>query len=654
MKLGRNDPCSCGSGKKFKNCCQGKDLLFPARSAAPPSAELARVGALFNAGRLAEAETQACLMTGQYPDSAAAWILLGASRHLQGKDGLPALRNAVELQPTDALAHSNLGNALKDLGQLEEAVVSYRRALKLKPDLAGIHYNLGLALMDSGKIDSALASYRQALALKPDYAEAYNDAGNALGRLGQLDAALASYRRALTLQPDYAEAHYNLGNALQDLGQLEAALSSYRRALEIKPDLAKAHSNLLFALNYSANYTPAYCLERALQFGQMASGKALRHFTAWQCPSQSERLRVGIVSGDLRSHPVGYFLESLVAQLDATRIELIAYPTHVKEDALTARIKPYFAAWKPLTALSDEAAARLIHADGVHVLLDLSGHSRYNRLPIFAWKPAPLQASWLGYFATTGMAEMDYFLADHVGVPETAREHFTEAIYYLPDTRLCFTPPQPDLPVAPLPALNNDRITFGCFQNLSKVNDKVLATWAKIFAALPNARLRMQCPQLSEPAQMAQMTERLRRHGIDPGRVAMYGLSPREAYLSAHAGVDLILDTFPFPGGTTTCEALWMGVPTLTLAGDNLLARQGASLLMAAGLSEWVAVSEAEYITKAISLASDLSGLARLRATLRPSVLASPLFDAARFARNFETALRGMWEQRQQTQVSAA
>jgi protein O-GlcNAc transferase len=297
-----------------------------------------------------------------------------------------------------------------------------------------------------------------------------------------------------------------------------------------------------------------------------------------------------------------------------------------------------------LTGLSDEAAARLIHADGVHVLIDMSGHTGYNRLPVFAWKPAPVQVSWLGYFATTGVAEIDYLLADQVGVPEARQAQFTESLWYLPDTRLCFTAPAADLAVAPLPALANGRITFGCFQNLTKVNEGVLELWGKVMAALPDATLRLQCKQFSEPALVAQLQQRLQRHGIDPARVATHGSAQRAAYLAAHAEVDMILDTFPYPGGTTTCEALWMGVPTLTLAGDSLLARQGASLLSAAGLAQWVANSQEEYVAKAVAFASDLPELAALRAGLREQVLASPLFDAPRFARHFEEALWGMWQ----------
>jgi len=455
----------------------------------------------------------------------------------------------------------------------------------------------------------------------------------------------------LELKPDYAEAFSNLGNSLKDIGQFDNAEGSYRRALEIQPSFIDAHDNLLFLLNHTTSHTPQYRLEQARQYGRIVAGKVSARFSAWQCAARPERLRVGLVSGDLRNHVVGYFLEGLLAHIDPARIEMIAYPTQHKEDELTARIRPYFAAWKPLTGKIDEVAARLIHADGVHVLLDLSGHTAHNRLPVFAWKPAPVQASWLGYFATTGVAEMDYLLVDEVGVPEAQREQFTESVWYLPDTRLCFTAPEVDLPVAPLPALHNGYVTFGCFQNLAKVGDEVLAAWGQILTVLPGAKLRWQCKQLGDQGVAAQFLASLPRHGIDPARVSLHGAVSREAYLAAHAEVDMILDTFPYPGGTTTCEALWMGVPTLTLAGDSLLARQGASLLSAAGLEDWVATSKEEYVAKAIALASDLPSLAVLRAGLRQQVLACPLFDAPRFARHLEDALWGMWKSRDQAEL---
>lgn len=675
MAPGRNAPCSCGSGKKFKHCCQGKAL--PTHAAEPPPAETNQLIALFNTGHHAEAESRTRILLARYPNSGIGWKILGAALQLQGKDALPALQKSTELAPNNAEAHYNLAVARKKRGLLHDAVVSYRRAIQLKPDYVEAHTNLGNALADLALFDDAIASYQQALTINAKFFDAHHNLGNTLQRIEQFDQAIQSYHRALEINPHSAASHFNMANALLELGQFHGAMLNFRRALEIKPDFANAHCNLgitlmcldqpddaiasyrralelqpdlnkarssmLFALNYTARYPAAYCLEKAQEYGQIVAGNISGRFAAWQCSAQPTRLRVGIVSGDLRNHPVGYFLENLVKHLDASRFELIAYSNNVKEDALSARIKPYFSVWRILTDLSDEAAARLIHADGVHALIDLSGHTRHNRLPVLAWKPAPLQISWLGYFATTGMAEVDYFIADRTGVPDAARQQFTEAIYYLPDTRLCFTPPQSALPVSLLPARGNGHVTLGCFQSLPKVGDEVLSTWGKILAAIPTARLRMQCPQLGEAAQVTRLIERLQAQGIDPARVSMHGMMPREAYLSAHAEVDFILDTFPYPGGTTTCEALWMGVPTLTLAGDSLLARQGASLLTAAGLESWVTSSTEEYIAKAIALANDAIKLADLRAILRAQTLSSALFDAPRFAQHFAAALECMW-----------
>jgi protein O-GlcNAc transferase len=577
-----------------------------------PRAEVDALIALYDARHFTEVESHAHRLLRQFPNSGTLWKLLGASLQIQGKDALPALHNAAKLSPNNAEAHSNLGVALQERGQLDDALASYRNALRINPGFVEAHYNLG----------------------------------NALCELGRLEGAVASYRNALKFNPGLAVIHSNLGAALQELGRIKEALSSCRRALELEPGWSVVHSNLLGMLNCTAGHSPSYCLAEAREYGRRVSQKITSRFSSWQCAVQPKRLQVGLVSGDLHNHPVGYFLESLLAQIDPTRIELIAYPIDNHSDALTNRIKPHFAAWKPLHGLSDADAARLIHADGVHVLLDLSGHTEQNRLPIFAWKPAPVQASWLGYFATTGLAEMDYLLADETGVPEVNRKDFSETLWYLPDTRLCFTAPEVDLPVASLPALQNSYLTFGCFQRLTKVNDEVLMAWAKILNALPNARLRWQCKQFDDPGVATQLAERLQRHGIDPARIRMHGALSREAYLKAHAEVDVILDTFPFSGGTTTCEALWMGVPTLTLAGDTLLSRQGESLLTAAGLQDWVATSVAKYVDKAVALNDDLPRLATLRAGLREQVSVSPLFDTQRFARNFEDALWGMWQAR--------
>ncbi len=422
-------------------------------------------------------------------------------------------------------------------------------------------------------------------------------------------------REALRLNPGLAAAHTNLGSICLGLGRRSEAESSFRR------------------------------LEEARQYGRKAGERAARgRYASWSVSASPPRLRVGLVSGDLRQHPVGYFLDGLLGALDASGLEVFAYPTHHGGDALTERLRSRCAGWRSIQGLGDAAAAARIHADGIHVLFDLAGHTAHNRLPVFAYKPAPVQATWLGYFATTGVAEIDYLLADATSVPPAHHGHFTETIWTLPDTRLCFTPPAEDVAVAPLPAQANGHVTFGSFQNLAKLNDAVLALWARVLAALPGSRLRLQNKQLADAAIREQLGRRLQQASIAAERVALHGPAARTAYLAAHGEVDLVLDTFPFPGGTTTCEALWMGVPTLTLAGDRLIGLQGASLLAAAGLHDWIAATPQEYVDKALAFARELPALARLRDGLRAQALASPLCDAPRFARHFEAAVWAMWQ----------
>ncbi len=648
-------------------------------AAAPAPTDLQPLIAGLAQGRFAELEQSALAFVGRFPDQAVGWTALGLARTELGRHGeaLADLQRSLERAPDDAQVRTYHAHVLKRLGHLAEAEAGYRQALSLQPEQAealehlaetlhrlqrpadaeacyrrvlalrpgepNAHNGLGVVLKNQGRLAEAEAAYRQALALNPRHADALANLGVVLRRLDRLTEAEAHFRQALALQPQSTGAHSNLGVVLMEQGRMPEAEAHLRRALALDATLADVRSNLLFVLNHLGDRSPAETLLEARAYGRQVAAATPRRVDAWHCAPRPERLRVGLVSGDLREHPVGHFLEALLAPLAAGRIELIAYPTHHRHDALSARIRPHFAAWTPLTGLNDAQAAQRIQADGVHVLIDLAGHTAHNRLPLFAFKPAPVQASWLGYFATTGVAEMDWLIADHTGVPAGGEAHFSERVWRLPHTRLSFTPPRGAPDVAPLPALARGHVTFGCFQSLAKVGDAVLATWAAILAALPGARLRLQCKQLGDEAVVRALRDRLGALGIPPERLDLHRQMPREAYLAAHAEVDLLLDTFPYPGGTTTCEALWMGVPTLTLAGDRLLARQGASLLHAAGLPGWVAQDRGDYVARAIALASDLDGLVRLRAGLREQVRRSPLFDAESFARDLEAALWGMW-----------
>jgi len=569
-------------------------------------------------------------------------VLLGLE---QPHDAITSFRRALELNPDSTDTLNNFGNALLSIGQLNDAAASYRRALELDPDFVSAHNNLGIVIADLGQLNDAVTSYRRALELDPDFVASHNNLGNTLQALGQLDSAVATFRRALELKPDFIDVHNNLGNVLKDLGRLDEALACYRQALEIKPDFTDAHNNLLFTLNYTNGLAPSYYLEQALKYGGVIAEKVGARFSAWHCATSPKRLRVGLVSGDLRIHSVGYFLEGLLSHLDPARIELIAYPTNHTEDSLTARLRPYFSAWKPLAGMSDADAARLIHTDGVHILLDLSGHTAHNRLPVFAWKPAPVQVTWLGLPNTTGVSEMDYVLGDLQAIPPEHEHHFSETVWRLPDSYLSFSPPAYPVNVGPLPALSTGYVTFGSFNNLSKMNDAVVRLWARILQSVPNSRLYLKTAQLKDAGVIERTQQRFAAYGITPERLLLRGsLGSIADHLSEYNNIDIALDTFPYPGVTTSVEALWMGVPVLSLLGESFLSLSAKSIAHHTGLADWVAVDEDDYVAKAMAHTNDLERLAALRAGLRQQVLASPIFDAPRFARNFEDALWGMWE----------
>ncbi len=650
---------------------------------APSPQEIDTLASLFAAGKYTEAATLAQTLTERFPLHGFGWKILGAVFQQTGRnaDALESKQKAAALSPNDAGAHYNLGNAFKVLGRLAEAEACYRRALQLNPGYAEAHDNLGSTLKELGRLDEAEASYRQALQIKPDYAEAHNNLsvtlqglgrpdeaaascrralqikpdfteahnnlGNILKELGRLSEAEASYHCALQIKPDYAEAHNNLGNILQELGRLTEAEASYRRALEIEPDYAAAHNNLLFTHNYLFSQSDALLLAEARRFGDLAARRARPHTNWNNAPESERRLRVGLVSGDLRTHPVGYFVEGVLAALasDASsQLELIGYPTHFQTDALTKRVKACCHGWHSTMGLADEALAQRIHADNIDILIDLSGHTSHNRLTMFAWKPAPVQVSWLGYFATTGVAAIDYLIADPWTLPQMEEAYFTEKIWRLPQTRLCFTPPDREVKVTSLPALTNGYVTFGCFNNLAKMNDEVVTLWSRVLTSVPNSRLFLKAKQLKDDAVRQHTIERYAAHGINADRLILERSESRARYLAAYQRVDIALDPFPYPGGTTSVESLWMGVPVLTLAGERFLSRQGVGILMNAGLPEWIATDPDDYVARTVSHAEDLQRLATLRNGLRQQVLASPIMDAPRFARHFEAALRGMWQ----------
>lgn len=597
-------------------------------------------------GRLDEAVASYRLAIAAAPDYSEAHNNLGVALRELGQldEAIACYRAALELHPDAAEIHANLANTLYDRGALEQAIASYRRAIALKPQIAELHNYLGRAYKNNQQLDAALASYEQAVALKPDYAEAYSNLGNAQLKKGLVDDAIASYRQALAIEPALAEVHSNLGIALKDCGRLDEALDCFRKTLELKPDYVDGYTNYLVAAQYGPDYSPAQLLADHRAFGDRFEGPWRDKWPQHAARRQPRpRLRVGFVSGDFCEHPVGFFLEGTLARIDRTALDIVLYPTAHKVDALTHRIQELGFPWQSLVGLSDDQAAQRIADDGIDILVDLSGHTADHRLQLFARKPAPIQVAWLGYWATTGLQAMDYILCDPHAIPAHEAGHFVEEPWYLPDTRLCFTPPTDSILSGPLPALANGYITFACFNNLTKMTEPVVALWARVLQQVAGSRLLFKNRALADASTRESIRRRFAAHGIAAERLQMEEHASRHDYLLTYNRVDIALDPFPFTGATTSVEGLWMGVPFITLHGDRLVAHQGEGILHNMGMTDWIAADADAYVALAVAKAGDLAELATLRAALRARLLASTLCDGPRFARNLQTAFEGMW-----------
>ncbi|TXC88178.1 tetratricopeptide repeat protein [Paraburkholderia azotifigens] len=596
------------------------------------------------------------------PDAAAqaqvASMLQTAVEHHEGErfdEAETLYRQILAIDPNHTDAMHLLGLIAYEFGQYQTACDLIMAAITRNPN-AFYYYNLGNVMQAYNRPAAAAECFRQALTLQPDYVDAHNNLGNALRALKDHHAAVQSFCQAINLKPDHARAYNNLANTLMELDELEAAIEAWRNAIALRPDFAEPRSNLLFALNYQQQTTPQAYLDEVLKFGDEMAARATP-FDTWFVDAgtrEGRPLRVGIVSGDLKKHPVGYFIESVLANLDASRVQLVAYPTRDVEDELTARIKPSFSAWTSLAGVSDEAAAQRIRNDAIDVLIDASGHSTHNRLPLFAWKPAPVQVTWPGYFASTGVRAIDYILGDAHVLPEAEEAHFVEKPWRLPDSYLCFTPPTDHVETGALPMLANGHVTFGYFGNVTKITDHVVGVWSTLLEKVQGSVLFLKSGQFDDAHVRDAFLRRFATRGIPASRLIIEGRSARGEYFAAYRRVDMMLSPFPYGGGTTTAEAFWMGVPVLARHGDRFVTHIAETICHAAGLADWIAADDTGYVEKAVAFAADSERLSTLRSALRAQLLDSPLCDAARFARNLEAALHGMWEQRVAQGVEAA
>ena len=560
----------------------------------------------------------------------------------QMEEALAAFRQAVALDAGHLAAHNNLGAALLEIGHLDEAVTTFLKLIALDPNDAETLVNLGAALAKQEKFDAAIVAYHQAIALNPRLAVAHRNLGNSLEKCNRLDEAITAYQQALAIEPNLAEVHNNLGNAFKDCGRIDEAIAAYQRALAVFPDYADAHSNLLFGLHYSAAHNAERIFAEHFRWNLLQADRWKSRIQTYPNDrSPQRRLRIGYVSPDFRDHPVARFLLPLLEKHDKSQVEVFAYAQGLVSDQWTAWIAGCADHWRDLKHLTDDQAANLIREDGIDVLVDLALHSAGNRLLVFARKPAPVQATWLAYAGTSGLPTMDYRVSDPFLDPPGADDSvYSETTFRLPQNYWCYQQPGIDLATNPPPAVGNGFVTFGCLNNFCKVNDAVLDLWVRLLDTVPDSRLQLHA---HEGEHRRRVLEFVHVRGIDPQRVRFTPNVPFDEYFRQYNGIDIALDPFPYGGGTTTCDALWMGVPVVTLKGRTAVGRGGVSILSNIGLAELAGDSEEDYLGIAMRLACDLPHLRELRATMRERMLLSPLMDAPRFARAMEAAYREMW-----------
>lgn len=556
-----------------------------------------------------------------------------------------AFSRATELDPRSADAWNNLGSILLDFREPKKAVACFRSAIALNPRSADMHFNLGLALRRCKLRAEAAAAYRAAIGINPSHTRALSNLGTVLNELGECTAAVDVLQGALRIDHESAETHSDLGNVLNRQGRNAEALQSYRRAIELRPSDAGLHSNLLLALNYQSDPNPPHVFEEHLQWRERHAIGLRPHIQPPQNPRDPDRrLKIGYVSPDLRDHVVARFLVPLLERHDQSKFEITCYSSTTRPDAVTDRLRRYAVQWRDISLADDLRIADGIRADGIDILVDLAGHTGGNRLRIFACRPAPVQVSWLGYPNTTGLDTVDYRITDAHADPFGITEGFhSEQMFRLPQCAWCYPIATAPTPATHLPARPP---TFGCFNNLGKINARIIRLWARLLQQTPGSRLVIKETALSDAGVRRRFHELFQSHRTPPECVLLLGRDKDyQSHLARYGEIDVALDSFPYHGTTTTCEALWMGTPVVTLAGTVHLSRVGVSLLSNVGLHHLIAQSEDDYIRIARELVQDRAALLALRQGLREQMRQSPLMDAARFTRDMEHAFRAMWHE---------
>lgn len=579
------------------------------------------------------------------PDLSSVKNNLGNAYAIQGnlEAALACLQSVVEAEPTYPDGYANLGNILFRLGRFEESEQSVCDAIGLDAQNPSYWYNLGNVLQAMQRYTDAIRCYQRSIRLEPDFAGCHNNLGNIYRSLGQYSSALPVFEKAIQLDPENAETYANLGGLCSDAGELSLARKYYEKALIIDENCQSAFSNLLYLLNYVQQEPRLSLLDMSKKWGaRFAAAPDNGSLAVRQFPRKA-KIKVGYVSPDFRRHSVAFFIESLLDGHDRDRFDVYCYSNVTRGDDVTQRLQAKSDHWRPIFSLADEHVADVIREDGIDVLVDLAGHTAGNRLSLFASRLAPVQVSWLGYPNTTGVDNIDYRITDHIADPPEHGEIHSEALHRLDGPFLCYRGEEDSPDVSPPPVIENGYITFGCFNNITKITDVVVRTWALILRAVPDSHLLVKSKMFEDAELKSRFMTRFVDAGVAAERLELIGRTAGlRQHLDSYSRVDIALDTFPYNGTTTTCEALWMGVPVVGVYSKTHRSRVSLSIANRIGLGSLIVSDPDKLVALATSMGRSPQTLESLRTTLRQRLIDSDLCNTENFSRQIESAFSQM------------
>ncbi len=584
-----------------------------------------------------------------FPEQQDALYNLGLIMQTQGnlEESAACFKKVTVLNPDSYKAHLSLSNVLIALGKgkIDEAVSSLNKVIMLNPDIAEAHYNLGVFYQEKLSFTEAENCFKKAIALKPDWAEAYNNLGNVLIKLENFQEALECYNKALKYKPGWADIYNNIGALLVDRGNLEEATIYYEKVINEKQGYFAQKNIIYYLMQYKSNISQEnWKKELAILTDFYAKFPRIKNYNVLLNPKK--KLKIGYVSPDFYNHSCSWFILPLLIAHNRNKVEITCFSLTKTEDKVTEKIKRQSDKWFDISNFSNQEAVELILNNKIDILVDLAGHTLNNGLTIFAHKPAPIQVTWLGFPGSTGLDTIDYRLSDHFLTPENTSEYFTEKIWNLGRLSHIYKPPEDVPDIGPLPFLKNGFITFGSFNAAMKISDETIGLWAESMKKLPDSRIKLKVKYGNDEELRKRLLTAFNKNGIESVRIDIFSSQPTtRGHLEYYNQVDIALDSFPYNGATTTLEALLMGVPVVSLAGERTASRYGFSFLSSLNLPELAVNKKEDYIQAVSKLANNIDYLADLRATLRQRMAKSQLFDWKGFAREIEAAYREMWNQ---------